>query len=452
MPTTQPPGAHSKPKQPLATLSAKELLELSRDGLMVAVRFLDRALAQLVFEPSETVALATDGTSILYSPAHVHERLLSSPSELSHDLLHMVLHLVLGHPFADKYDRTDCWDLACDVAVEQIIQELALVQAASADEPRQRELLGQLKAAKTPRTAERLYRQWKSQGLSPADADRLRRPFFRDDHEAWRQNDASEAEANPQQPDPAARLAARNQWLAIGERLAVELDTIARGWASRSGTLVDNVDLATRRKQDYRTFLMRFMSRGEALQVNDDEFDYVYYTYGLKLYRNMPLIEPLEYKDVHKIRDFVIAIDTSGSCSGDLVNRFMQETCAIFEQQTTVFETFNIHVIQCDSAIQKADKLTSLEAFACFRQSIRVRGLGGTDFRPVFRAVDDLLAQHEFTDFKGLIYFTDGHGVFPEQKPAYEAAFVFSSEEGRRVEVPPWAIKVVLDDFESECL
>ena len=29
----------------------------------------------------------------------------------------------------------------------------------------------------------------------------------------------------------------------------------------------------------------------------DEEFDYILYTYGLQLYENMPLVEPLEYKD-----------------------------------------------------------------------------------------------------------------------------------------------------------
>ena len=52
---------------------------------------------------------------------------------------------------------------------------------------------------------------------------------------------------------------------------------------------------------------------GEDMRVNDDEFDYVYYTYGLSLYGNLPLVEPLEYKDVNKIKEFVVAIDTSAA-------------------------------------------------------------------------------------------------------------------------------------------
>ena len=69
----------------------------------------------------------------------------------------------------------------------------------------------------------------------------------------------------------------------------------------------------TREKQDYREFLRKFARMGEQIRVNDDEFDYVYYCYGLKRYGNLPLIEPLEYVEERRIRDFVIAIDTSAS-------------------------------------------------------------------------------------------------------------------------------------------
>ena len=48
---------------------------------------------------------------------------------------------------------------------------------------------------------------------------------------------------------------------------------------------------------------------------------------------------------------------------------------------------------------------------------MKIKGLGGTDFRPVFNLVDKLILDKEFTNLKGLIYFTDGYGDFPAQKP-----------------------------------
>ena len=77
-----------------------------------------------------------------------------------------------------------------------------------------------------------------------------------------------------------------------------------------------------------------------------------------------------------------------------------------------------------------------------------LHGFGGTDFRPVFTYVDKLVKNKEFSNLKGLIYFTDGKGVFPEKKPDYETAFVFVRDEYEIPEVPPWAIKLVLDKSE----
>ena len=73
------------------------------------------------------------------------------------------------------------------------------------------------------------------------------------------------------------------------------------------------------------------------MRINDDEYDYIFYTYGLRQYKNMPLIEPLEYKEVKRIREFVIAIDTSGSTSGELVQRFMQKTYNILKIHGELF-------------------------------------------------------------------------------------------------------------------
>ena len=77
-----------------------------------------------------------------------------------------------------------------------------------------------------------------------------------------------------------------------------------------------------------------------------------------------------------------------------------------------------------------------------------LKGFGGTDFRPVFRYVEDMIKRHEFTDLKGLIYFTDGWGTFPEHQPDFNTAFVFLDDNYNNPTVPVWAIKLVLSSDE----
>lgn len=68
------------------------------------------------------------------------------------------------------------------------------------------------------------------------------------------------------------------------------------------------------------------------MQVDPDSFDYIFYNYGMTLYGNMPLIEPQETKEVRRIEEFVIVIDTSMSCSGELVQRFLEETFQVLSE------------------------------------------------------------------------------------------------------------------------
>ena len=93
-------------------------------------------------------------------------------------------------------------------------------------------------------------------------------------------------------------------------------------------------------------------------------------------------------------------------------------------------------------------KITSEEEFDEYIKTMKIHGLGGTDFRPVFDFVDELIRGEEFTNLKGLIYFTDGYGVFPDHKPDYESAFVFLDNNYGNPLVPPWAIKLVLQNDE----
>lgn len=167
----------------------------------------------------------------------------------------------------------------------------------------------------------------------------------------------------------------------------------------------------------------------------------------MDLYGNMPLIEPLEYKETDRVRDFAVVIDTSESVSGDMVRRFLAHTFQMLKSSEDYATEVNIHIIQCDACVQSDTKVTSLRDVDRMMEGFTVRGFGGTDFRPAFDYVDMLVKRGEFERLRGLIYFTDGFGTFPEKAPAYDAAFVFMDDEAREIPpVPPWACKLVLDE------
>ena len=234
------------------------------------------------------------------------------------------------------------------------------------------------------------------------------------------------------------------QWKKISERIKADLKSFTKA-KTGAETLEKNLEEATRDRYDYSDILRRFMTMGEDMTVNDDEFDYVYYTYGLRTYGNLPLIEPLEYKEVHKVKEFVIAIDTSASCRGPVVQAFLKKTYSILKSTDQFFSKINVHIIQCDTEVQSDTKITNDEEFENFMKYGKLTGFGATDFRPVFTYVDELKSKGEFENLKGLIYFTDGYGIYPEQAPDYDVIFAFLEEDEMRAPVPYWSIKVILE-------
>ena len=238
----------------------------------------------------------------------------------------------------------------------------------------------------------------------------------------------------------------REEWSRVAINLAVNLETYARDAASAFSGFVADLALASSKKVDYRAFLRQFAALGEVMRVSDDEFDYVYYTYGMSLYGKMPLIEPLEQREEKRIREFVIVIDTSGSVQGNIVRTFVDTTFDILKDTECFHEQVNLRIIQCDAAVQSDDVITSLDELRDWGRSMRLYGGGGTDFRPAFRYVESLISQGEFENLGGLIYFTDGWGAYPEWMPRYRTAFVYYDNNYRPETVPPWAIQAVLND------
>jgi predicted metal-dependent peptidase len=352
------------------------------------------------------------------------------------------------------------WDLACDIATEYSITELGLKSVKATRESLQQRVYTELKENVKILTAEKIYRYYLDKNLTPVEIANLRAIFYADDQSLWYEtpdvvakitgmdingnssNDSSNGE------DGNSTQALADVWTDISEKIQTDLETFSKQQGDKAGGMMQNLNAVNREKYDYTAFLKKFAVLGETMKINDDEFDYIFYTYGLKMYEKMPLIEPLEYKEVKRIKEFVIAIDTSGSVSGDLVQTFVQKTYNILKSTESFFSKINLHIIQCDAEIQEHIKITSQDEFDEYLKTMKIRGLGGTDFRPVFEFTQKLIDEKEFANLKGLIYFTDGFGTFPAKKPDFDTAFVFIDDEYNNPDVPPWAIKLVLQKDE----
>ncbi len=441
---------------------AEQIIVNARNTLLVNLRFLDAALSMFTYHVIDKSTIMTDGRYFLYNPRHILICFKHAKEIPNRDYLHVVLHCVFHHMFMDPSLEPSCWDLACDIAVEYTISELGIKCVETDREQRQVVFLSTIKKELKAVTAERIYSFLRQHVTDPAKLAQIRGDFYADNHEIWHMTEEQKAQAyglprsgsgedgeNKEDPSTSsnqtlARASLHKEWKNISERVQMDVEAFGKQRGFGTGSLSRNLQECNRERYDYSSFLKKFAVMGEAMKINDDEFDYIYYTYGLKLFEKMPLIEPLEYKEVKRIKDFVIAIDTSGSTYGGVVQAFLQKTYNIFAQYENFFTKINVHIIQCDDEIQTDDVITSKEEFERFIKGFTVHGSGGTDFRPVFEYVDKLIAMKQFSNLKGLIYFTDGYGVYPQKKPNYETAFVFVDDDYNDRNVPPWAIKLIL--------
>lgn len=420
---------------------ASSILQLARDSILVHLRFLDVALSRL--RPVERPGLngvAMDTASLFYDPVYVLRKYRDEPDYGARMYLHVLLHCIFYHSF--QYGKVDpqLWDLAADIAVENTIMEMGLPFTKMQTDAEAMIILQELKADIGSLTAERIYHYYRKHPLYDSEISEMQWLFKRDSHELW-------------QPAQEDLFVTEEMWKKISERVKTDLKSFSKG-KTESESLEKNLSEATRDRYDYAELLRRFTVMGEDVSVNEDEFDYVYYTYGLSCYGNMPLIEPLEYRDAKKVREFIIALDTSASCRGTVVQEFLKRTYSILKGTEHFFQKINVHIIQCDSEVRSDVRITCDDDFDSFIRNEKLQGAGSTDFRPVFTYVDELLEKGEFENLKGLIYFTDGYGVYPERMPGYDVIFAFLEEDNSQPAVPPWAIRVTLngDELEEEAV
>ncbi len=432
---------------------AKKIIDYVRDELIISLPYFNRAILKMpveFYEPKKFVAddfggFATDMKKIYADINLLISDFKANRITIARKMLHSIFHCLYKHPFNYNRLNTKYWDFACDVAVELAIMDLN-IDALKEPQDTERETVWHLinKNVEHP-YAEKIYEFMMSSKAHANDWMQYARLFKKDHHEIWKKSGLVEQEGNFLLPMASNELDQLGmEWERVFRNVKKDKETVEKGQGRSIASVTDVLGRIEGDNNDYTDFLMKFAKLQEEVRVNDDEFDYIYYTYGMQLYENMPLIEPLEYKETLKIYDFVIAIDTSGSCRGRVVKNFLRRTYSILRNKTVFGTRINVHILQCDNTIQSETVLRSDEEFERYISNVEVVGSGGTDFRPVFERVNELKDMGEFSDLRGLLYLSDGLGIFPSQIPEYKTAFIIMPYEDMIPNLPDWVISKVV--------
>ena len=382
-----------------------KIWNLAREQLSVKYPFFRKLIWDFSFqESSDTYTAGTDGHIIYFAPEFLIRTFQTDPDALESLLLHILYHCLFLHLVMETPSDRILWNQACDISVDRLI-------TGGSDTISPSVIYQNLMTVASPKEHAAV-----------------------DDHRFWRLADR-----------PKLLEQIKKIWNSGSGAAGLGLyGNSGRGTAP--GNLSEELSLYHKHRYDFRRFLRRFAIQREELHTDTSGFDYIPYVYGLDHYGNMPLIEHLEYQEMNRMEELVIAIDTSGSCTTETVRRFMEETYEILSDHENFFRKMNLYIIQCDSFIQEKVMIHSAKEWEAYREQLVIHGRGGTDFRPVFEEVERMREKREFSDLKALIYFTDGDGIYPEKKPDYETAFVFVKKSEKMDRVPGWAKKLLVTE------
>ena len=272
----------------------------------------------------------------------------------------MLIHCLFRHMAVPEGVIRPLWDLACDMACEFIRVEIFR----SGGKELQYAVTGTLPEGCDPRSAASIYK-----GLADLFDDEfpaLKKRFTRDDHRYWyerpprRPGDASPGQGQgggtgfggEDRQEELLLAALEDKWRELAEVILPDKKE-RRRYGLSPGSREEKMLLRQAGKYDFTRYLRRFSILREEMQLDESSFDYIPYHYGLERYGNLPFIEPLEYSESFRIAELVIAIDTSGSCTREIVERFLAETERILMRRENFFRKMNVHIIQCDAIIQE---------------------------------------------------------------------------------------------------
>lgn len=396
------------------------MLEQARLEISRKFPFLSPAVARLApLDSEEYRPAAVDGNHFFCA--------LEGRSDGARLLFHGLCHCLLGHIFLQNPS-----DLFCDLAVALLAAEIA---------PEYFPAHGNL-----------IFQELRRRCMGEIQAENLERmlaedPFFN----AHRAEIMPMIAADDHRPWIKARGAAlRCGGSGLADFWRVQKKRMQAGLGGRrigleAGAHREKMALGEGARHEFAQYLRRYAVEREYAREDPDSYQAAWYIYGLEHYGNMPLIEPAETREERRLEELVIAIDTSGSCERGLTRQFLEQTRNILLKEGLFFQRFNLHIMQCDAKLQRDDKITNLREFERYIANLEVCGGGGTDFRPVFERIDALIAKGELRNLKGMLYFTDGRGIYPAAPAKYEATFVFLEHRYDDIDTPRWIKRLILE-------
>ena len=373
-------------------MSSEQLLLKAKSLLTVKYPYFGMLASRLNHEPSDSVSgYASNGKRFIYNSDFLERR---SVEEVMFILTNAVMHHVLSHQQRKLNRRGRLWQLATDYAINNLLAKNGLVIPQGANYNKEFEGM----------YAEEIY-------------DALKEEYFGEGGDAFGESgDAAPQEAGMSQE------ADDSQGFANIDGISDEMDAQDESQWQYAASIAQEV---AQRKGAMPLGLERL---GKKVKPSDVDWRFELYNAVNRHMRNNYAFMPPNKKHIHRgialpsltsdTLSLCVAIDTSGSIDDQLLGAFMEEFKTIMQN----FPSVKIELIIADAKVHAHHTFQGGE-----KMDFRLKGGGGTDYRPTFDYVEANLPMTTM-----LLYFTDGEGSFPRIPPNYEVLWALS----RKAKVP----------------
>lgn len=410
-------------------LQLETKLAAARTRLILEKPFLGALVMHLPLKAADAKwceTTATDARNFYFNPDYIARLTLEQTQFV---LAHEAMHCALSHFARRGHRQKHRWDVACDYAVNMILD----------DERMQGPENALMSAAYRGLTAEEIYPLLHE---DPPEKTQDTHLFDHDNPDSGHEQDQRESEADqggqqqqsegsgrngesePERDEGGAGGAGDSGGTDAAARTEAESDTqpsppvdvdkLHEQWKSRlaaaaqaarqagklSTSLLRLVDDLLAPQLSWRALLARYMMNA----ARDD------YSFERTSRREGDALMPRLHSQGVNV---VVALDTSGSITQDELRQFLGEIDALKAQVRA-----NVTLHACD------DKLDARGPwhFAMWENMVlppEVSGGGGTDFRPLFAWIDEARLNPDL-----LVYFTDAEGRFPDHEPAHPVVWL----------------------------
>lgn len=422
------------------------------------------SMAVKIFElvsVEEIREIATDGKHLFFNPHHVLSLYENyGANRIEYTIIHLIIHGYLGHFQDTSYVRKKPAWRVMDLAVEQIMDGLGYENQWACKKPEGYQTMGMslyYKALQDNALAKRILAIGRKRVVDPHEYwwNRWKKNASADTGNGLQCGPGDDADENAEEAKKVA-----DQWEKAREYLldmqgehGDKADIVhalisnhkkkVAGYGTETADS-DNFVTAVNKEYSFADVFREFLVNRCSSKECPDYMDPMLYQYGLEMYGDVPLVEPLEEIEEVKLSNMVIAIDTSGSCA-EYTSSFLAQVISIFREISKNFTFENIYLMQCDCSIKNICEFSRVEELMEINHSMRMYGFGGTSFIPVFRWINtNLVEQGKTVDC--LLYLSDGEGSFPQEVVEYPTFFILPYVEGQGGDcIPDWIKKVYIE-------